>query len=305
VTASFRFGYQSRALDAAEVRASAASAERAGFDVFSTFDHLGPHPTALLPLVIAAEATSTMRLCPLVVNNDFHHPVALAQEIATLDHLSGGRAELGIGAGHAFTEYATRGLEFDEPAVRKRRLAASVEIIRQLLDGGEVTWRDEHYEVAGARSLPALQSHLPILVGVNGREALTHAARHADTIGLTMLGRTLDDGQRHEVRWEQDRLDATIAHIRSEAAACGRTVELNALVQRIVVTDDRRAAAREICDTIDGLAVDDALTTPFLAIGSADEMAGHLTSCRDRWGISYFTVRDVEAFAPVIDLLRA
>ena len=83
------------------------------------------------------------------------------------------------------------------------------------------------------------------LVGVNGRRALAHAVRHADTVGLTMLGRTLADSQRHETRWEADRLDATVAHIRAEAHAAGRDPELHALVQAVVLTDDRGAAAAD------------------------------------------------------------
>ena len=82
-----------------------------------------------------ADCTMNLRICPLVLNNDFHHPVHLAQELASLDHLSGGRLEVGIGAGHSFTEYVAIGQHFDPPAVRKARLAESVEILRRLLDG--------------------------------------------------------------------------------------------------------------------------------------------------------------------------
>ena len=166
-------------------------------------------------------------------------------------------------------------------------------ILRRLLDGETVTFAGEHYRLDEVRTMRAHQARLPILVGVNGRTALAHAARHADTIGLTMLGRTLDDGQRHEVRWEPDRLDRTVAHIRSEAAGDGP--ELNALVQAVIVTDDRRAAAATVAERLEGLTSEVALSTPFLAIGTHDEIAAHLVECRRRWGISYFSVRDVEA----------
>ena len=140
------------------------------------------------------------------------------------------------------------------------------------------------------------------MVAVNGRAALAHAAQHADIVGLTMLGRTLEDGQRHAVRWEADRLDRTVSFIREQAG--GRDVELNALVQRIVVTDDRAAAAQELVNAVEGLTLEDALSTPFLALGKHAEIADHLQRCRARWGISYYTVRDVPAFVPVIDRLR-
>jgi hypothetical protein len=120
-----------------------------------------------------------------------------------------------------------------------------------------------------------------------------------------MLGRTLADGHQHAVRWQADRLDHTVAYIQEQAGErWPGDLELNALVQRVVVTDDRRAAAQELVSTVDGLTVEDALATPFLALGTHDEIADHLQACRQRWGISYFTVRDVEAFAPVIEWLR-
>jgi probable F420-dependent oxidoreductase len=252
-----------------------------------------------------ADCTTSIRLCPLVLNNDFHHPVHLAQELASLDHLSGGRLEVGIGAGHSFTEYAAIGQPFDPPAIRKARLAESTEILRRLLDGETVTYDGEHYHLDNVQTLRSRQEHLPLLVGVNGKTALAHAARHADIVGLTMLGRTLEDGQRHEVRWEAERLDATIGHVREQAGSRWEDLELNVLVQAIVVTDDRRAVAREQVRRVrGGLSVDDALSTPFLAIGTHDEIANHLVQCRTRWGISYFSVRDIAAFAPVIERLR-
>ena len=300
--APFRFGYQVHS-DIVDLAAIAREAEDAGFDVISTWDHVGDKLSPTVPLMAMAAATTRIRVCAMVINNDFRHPVHLAMEYADLDQFSNGRAELGIGAGHAFTEYAAIGVPFDPPATRKRRMAEAVEIVRRLLDGEEVTFIGEHYQLTGVRTKRSLQSRLPILVGVNGRDALAHAAQHADTIGLTMMGRTLEDGNRHEVRWEADRLDATVAFIADHAG--DRAVELNALVQAVVVTDDRRAAAEGFCAEVPTLSVDDALTTPFLALGTHDEIAAHLLECRRRWGISYFTVRSITDFAPVIARLRA
>jgi hypothetical protein len=119
-----------------------------------------------------------------------------------------------------------------------------------------------------------------------------------------MLGRTLADGQRHEARWQAERLDRTVEYIRQQAGAGWDHLELNALVQRVIITEDRQAAAREFVQRVEGLSVEDALATPFLAIGTHDEIAEHLLSCRQRWGISYFSVRELDAFAPVIARLR-
>ncbi|HEY6471552.1 MAG TPA: TIGR03621 family F420-dependent LLM class oxidoreductase [Acidimicrobiales bacterium] len=298
----FRFGFQFMSADAAEVARSARAAEAAGFDVFQVADHVGAQPTPLVALGAAAAATSTIGLGTLVLNNDLHHPVVLAQEVATLDQLSGGRVELGLGAGHSFTEYAAMGLPFDPPGVRKARLAESVEIVRALLDGQVVRHEGTHYSVVDARTLRPTQAHVPLLVGVNGRAALAHAARHADTVGLTMLGRTKEDGQHHEVRWEADRLDATVDWIRG-AVGTTEVPELHALVQLILETDDRRAAAEELEAELHTRPAD-ILSTPFLCLGTHEEMARHLLACRERWGISYFSVRDVDAFAPVMQLVR-
>jgi len=293
-----------RAPSAEELRSAAVDAEAAGFDVLSTADHVSQGWAPLLPLMAVADCTTRLRVCPLVLNNDFHHPVHLARDLASLDQLSGGRLELGIGAGHAFTEYAAIGQQFDPPPVRKTRLAEAVEILRQLLAGESVTFTGEHYHLENVRVMRAKQARVPFLVAVNGRAALAHAAQHADIIGLFGLGRTLPDGQRHEVRWQTERLDATLAYIREQAGERASQLEFNALVQRVTVTDDRRAAAEELSAGIEGLTIEDALNTPFLALGTHAQIAEHLRMCRERWGISYFTVRELSDFAPVIERLR-
>ncbi|MDQ6614426.1 MAG: LLM class flavin-dependent oxidoreductase [Actinomycetota bacterium] len=123
----------------------ARAAEAAGFDTLCTFDHLGEEFSALAPLAAAAGWTTRIRLCPLVLNNDFHHPALLAQELASLDRLSGGRLEVGIGAGHSGPEYRAAGIRFNLPGVRKARMAESVDILRRLLDGESVTHIGPHY----------------------------------------------------------------------------------------------------------------------------------------------------------------
>jgi probable F420-dependent oxidoreductase len=230
--------------------------------------------------------------------------VAVAQEAATLDRVSAGRVELGLGAGHSFPEYAAIGLAFDPPAVRKARLAEAVEILRPLLDGHQVDHTGTCYRVAHAQTLRPLQARLPILVGVNGRAALAHAARNADTVALTMLGRTLEDGQHHEMRWEAERLDATVDHIREAAGDRRPHLELHALVQAVIVTDARSRVAEDLSDEL-ATAPSDVVATPFLCLGTHEEIAQHLLTCRARWGISYFTVRDIDAFAPVMALVRS
>ena len=166
----FRFGFQWTSATPQDVVAAARAAEDAGFDIFQVGDHVGAEPSALVCLAAAAVTTERIRLGTLVLNNDLHHPVPLAQEVATLDQLSSGRVELGLGAGHSFTEYAAMGQPFDPPARRKERLAESVEILRALLDGGRVSHRGTHYGLDEAVTLAPQQEHVPLLVGVNGRD---------------------------------------------------------------------------------------------------------------------------------------
>lgn len=300
----FRFGFQSTSDDLAEVARTARAAEAAGFDVFQVGDHVGADLSPFVALAAAAATTSTIRIGTLVLNNDLRHPVAVAQEVATLDRVSDGRVELGLGAGHSFPEYAAIGMTFDPPAVRKARLAEAIEILRPLLQGRKVDYTGTHYQVAAAQTLRPVQTRLPLLVGVNGPAALAHAARHADTVALTMLGRTLEDGQHHEMRWEAERLDATIGHIRTAASDRWSQLELHALVQGVVVTETRQRSAEDLGDLL-STPTSDVLATPFLCVGTHEEMAHHLLACRARWGINYFTVRDIDGFAPVMTLLRS
>jgi len=301
---TFRFGFQSTAADLHGVLNRVRAAEAAGFDIFQVGDHIGAEVSPLASLAAAAAVTERIRLGTLVLNNDLRHPVVLAQEVATLDHVCDGRLELGIGAGHSFTEYEAVGKPFDPPAIRKERLAESVRILRSLFDGRPTSDQGQHYALNSATVLRPKQEHLPILVGVNGKAALTRAAQLADIVAPTMLARTLPDGQHHEVRWEAARLDETVSWIRDAANAAGRSVSLHALVQAVVVTEDRQREGKAIA-TQHGMALSDVLTTPFLCLGTHEEIADHLMRCRQRWGIEYYTVRVIEEFAPVMRHLRS
>lgn len=301
-TPTIRFGLQlaGSATEPGLVATQAKAAEDAGFDVVTVSDHVGPGGLAPLPtLAVAAAATSRIHIGTMVLNNDMRNPVQLGWEAATLQQLSGGRFELGIGAGHTPHEYAATGLDLDPPAVRKRRLAESVEILSALFDGDRVDHAGDHHRVEGAQVPPTARP--PILVGGNGTALLTHAAGHADAIGLQGLGRTLADGHRHDVRWTIEHLEAQLATI--AGAAGQRRPELAALVQAFEVTDDRDKAIDELLERVPSLARSDAEATPYLAFGTVDELANQFIAVRDRWGLSSFTVRSLD-LAPVIARVR-
>ncbi len=288
-----RFGLQLRVDDPTTIPTQARRAEELGFDVALVHDHVGSDWSPLVSLASAALATERIRVGTFVLNASFLHPLLLARDVATLDHVSGGRVELGLGAGHTPAEFAALGVPFLPAAERKAGLATFVESIRRLLDGDTVD---------GISTGRAQQDRLPILVGGSGRRLLEHAARHADIVGLTGLGRTLPDGHRHAARFAPAVVDEQVGIV--GAAADGRDVELNVLVQRVIVTDDREAAAAEVASRIEDLTAADALATPFLAIGTHQEIADQLRDHERRWGISYFVVREAEEFAPVLALLR-
>jgi len=275
-------------------------AEAAGFDVFTLSDHVGPGVAPMPTLGAVAVATSTIRLGTFVLNATMRNPVQLAWEATTIDQLSNGRLELGLGAGHTPHEYDETGVERLSARGRKAMLAEQVEIIRALLDGETVNHDRTHHQLAGASIDRSLQERLPLLVGGNGEGLLGHAGAHADIIGLQGLGRTLEDGHRHTVKWTPEHLDAQLAQVRAGAGDRFDALELNALVQVMTVTEDTGTATSALVDRVDGLTGADAAVTPYALIGTVDEIAAKIEQCRDRWGITYFTVREVEAFAPVI-----
>jgi probable F420-dependent oxidoreductase len=281
-----------------EWQAEARRAEDLGFDTILVADHvLDGLLSPMVAVATMAEATTRLRVGTFVLNNDFRHPTLLAREAATLDLLTDGRFELGLGAGHAAPEYAEIGLGFDRAARRVTRLEESARLLRRLFDGDEVTFEGEHYRVAAHRLFPARRP--PLLIGGNGDRVLTLAAAVADVIGFTGAGRTLPDGQRHATEWAADQIDAKVALVRAAAADRIDTLELNALVQYVEITTERRASMERVAAR---LQVDPEvlLDAPYMLIGTVGEIVEQLHRARERWGFSYFVTRDAEQTAPII-----
>ena len=310
MTRAFRFGWQitseheSTPNDPRRPLNAAQRAEDLGFDVVTTSDHVGPGDSPLPLLAAIAAATSTIRLGTFVLNSDMRNPVQLAWEAATIDRLSGGRFELGLGAGHTPHEYTETGIELLPPAARKAALGERVEIIRRLFDGETVEWSGEYHTISGAAIDAPASQRLPILVGGNGDALLAHAAQHADIIGLQGLGRTREDGHHHSVKWSAKHLDAQVERVRSSAGSRLGDLELNALVQIVDITDDVEAAEDAVLERVEGLARDDLRVIPYVLIGSVGQIVEKMQMCRERWGITYFAVRELDDFAPIIAACR-
>lgn len=301
----FRFGYQLTGNDLADPIGVARRAEHLGFDVVAVADHVGRGLSPMVTLAAIATATSSVRLATMVLNNDMRNPVQLAWEAASLDRLSGGRFELGLGAGHSWPEYASTGVRFRPPAERKRRLMASVEVIRRLLDGETVTTTIGQDELVAARLEEGpVQRRLPILVGGNGAALLAHAGAHADVVGLQGLGATLADGRSHAVRWSASWVGEQVAQVVRGAAGRPSPPEISALVQIAEITDDTGPVVGRVLSRATGSSAADVAEIPYVLAGTVEEIAAKIVRCGERWGITYFVVRTLDPFAPVIAALR-
>lgn len=304
----FRFSVQAGiAASFAHWAELARRAEGAGFDALVVADHLGGAAAPFSVLAAAGAATSTLRLGTMVLNNDFHHPAVVAREVATLDVMSGGRAELGLGAGHARPEYEAAGIVFDAPGVRIARLGESCLVLRKLLDGRTVTHRGDHYRLDRAVCDPRpVQGHVPVTVGGGGDRLLRTAAAVADAVGFTGLGPVLADGVHHAAsNFAPARVDHQVDLVRTVLGARRDDVELQALVQSVVVTRRPEEAAANIAARVAGLAAEDAVRTPYLLVGEAESIIDALLSRRERWGFSHYTVRAdaIDAMVPVVAAL--
>ncbi|MEP6658379.1 MAG: TIGR03621 family F420-dependent LLM class oxidoreductase [Acidimicrobiales bacterium] len=309
MTRRFRFGVSTgHAPDRSTWHDRARLAESAGFDVLLIADHLVP---SLFPPMIAlqsaADATERLHVGTFVLNNDFRHPVLVAREAAALEALTDGRFELGIGAGHMKFEYDQAGIAFDDAATRVARLAEAIEVMRQLWSGEPCAFSGEHYHVTDHK-IDATQ--VPLLVGGNGPRLLRLAAERADIIGFTGFSPNADGSGVRLEQFTSQGLEQRVALVRDAAGDRFDSLELNALLQVVQVTGDRRAAAEAVAARVE-LAVDDILDSPFVLLGTHEQMAEQLLQHRERFGVSYWVMfgerpgsdQTMSTIAPVIERL--
>ena len=279
--------------------------EQLGYSMLVVPDHFRDHLAPVPALVAAALATTRLRVGSLVFSNDFRHPAVLAKEAATIDVLSSGRFELGLGGGWLRAEYDQAGIPFDAPGTRVERLEEAVTIIKGLLAGERVTFAGRHYTIADleGRPTPVQRPHPPIAIGGGGRRTLSLAAREASIVGLVPRARR--DGSGLDL---SDLSDAAtrekLEWVRSAAGARFDSLEINALIQAVVVADQRMTAADQLASRFK-VAREVVLGTVYVAVGTIEEICETLRQRRERHGISYLTVfeRDMEAFAPVVERL--
>ncbi|SFW54595.1 TIGR03621 family F420-dependent LLM class oxidoreductase [Amycolatopsis australiensis] len=277
----FRFGVALVAPGSrAEWVAKCRKAEDLGYDVVGVVDHLGrvaPVPALLL----AAEATERVRLNTFVLNASFHNPVLLARDLTGLDEFTGGRLEIGLGAGYVRAEFEAAGIEWGTPGQRFARLVRAVSEIERAYEG---------------RPRP------PLLLGGRGDRVLAFAAEHADTIAFTGTAPGAAEGPLALAGPAAlaERVDFV------KRALGGRDAELNLLIHFVRVTGGRRAALETAHRLVPHLGAGELAELPTVVVGSAQECADQLRRTRETLGVSYFTVieEDLERLAPVIDSLH-
>jgi probable F420-dependent oxidoreductase len=309
----FRFGMMGEHVRTAqELTDTARAAEETGYATFLLRDHFIEEPfghqlAPLTALATAAAVTRNLRIGSMVFAHDYRHPVLLAKEVATLDQLSGGRFELGLGAGFSRPEYEQAGMTFDPPAARVRRFAETLAVLKGLFADPPLTFSGEHHTITDLDSFPkpAQRPHPPILIGAGGRRMLTIAAREADSIGI--LTASIVDGALQS-KDPRGMLAGSIAErigwIRDAAGARFDGIELSLFCSVVLTEGSREDAAEQLARTRgwQDVRVDDVLAMPSVYIGTLDRVVDEMIERRERYGISYHIVLDqhLHTVAPLV-----
>ncbi|GAA4711150.1 TIGR03621 family F420-dependent LLM class oxidoreductase [Phytohabitans rumicis] len=297
----FRFGVEaSDSYDRLAWRSLSRDVADLGYASLLVIDHAGDQLAPLPAMMAAADAAPGLRVGSFVLAEGLRHPAVLAREAATVDRLTDGRVELGLGAGWRRTDYDRLGLLFPSGAERVERLAEALAIVKALLSGGRVSITGRHYTVHDLDGLPApaQRPHPPILVGGGGRQVLTLAAREADIVGLNPV-HTATEGVPTDLTAAATR--RKVGWIRAAAGERLDRVELNIRAYRTVVARDWRAAADGVAAEM-RLPVEEVLASPHLLVGDIERLVDALERHRAEFGVSYVVVTAdaYRVFAPVV-----
>lgn len=284
----------------------ARKAEDIGVSVLTVADHLDDQLAPIAALMAAADATTTLRVGTLVFANDYRHPAVLAREAATIDRLSGGRLEFGLGAGWMTSDYTSAGIPLDAPSVRIARMEEALEVITALWSGEPVDHHGPHYDITGlvGAPLPAQRPGPPIVIGGGGRKVLEVAGRRADSVNLnpSLPAGVID--HRAGPTATPDATELKIGWIRDAAGDRFVDIELGTRIHLAIVTDDRQ----EVFDALAGgfgMTPEQAAGSPHALCGTIDQIAEDLESRRERFGISAvgLSASSLDDLAPLIGRL--
>ena len=304
----FRFSIQLGTLtDPHRLASEAKRAEDLGYSGVSLTDHLREQCGPLVGLTMMAAVTSKVKVAAMVLANDFRHPVVLAKELATLDRMSNGRLEVGMGAGWLTTDYQEGGIRMDGPGARIDRLDEAISVLDACFADGSCDFQGSHYWITGldAQPKPQQRPRPPLMVGGGGPRILALAARRADIVGLNACLRAGVVDQRVGATATAEATDEKLAVIRDAAGTRFDDIELQTLVQVAMIDSDRQAIVTALAPGF-GLTTEQGLATPHALVGTVDECCDTLERWRERWGISYITfshgtITSAESMAPVVE----
>lgn len=301
---SFRFGVQAKTASS-RIRwiELARTVEEQGYATLTMPDHFDDQLAPGIALMAAADATRALRVGALVWCNDYRHPVVLAKEAATLDLLSSGRLELGIGAGWMKSDYDEAGLDYERPGVRIDRMVETVAILKGLFGDEPFSFDGEHYTISNLNGTPkpVQKPHPPLLIGGGGPRFLGLAGELADIVGinpnLAAGAITAETGADATA----ERYEEKIGWVRQSAGDRFDDIELQVRVFFVLVTDDRRGTAEAMAPAL-GLTAEQALDSPLALVGTVDEITETLIERREQYGFNYIVVGQdqYEVFSPVV-----
>jgi probable F420-dependent oxidoreductase len=277
--------------------------EALGYSTLFVPDHLNEGPGPLAALASAAAVTTTLRLGPLVLDCDFRHPAILARELASIDVISNGRLELGLGAGWRALDYEQSGIPMDRPGVRVDRMIEHTAVLKGLFGNGPFSFTGTHYTISelDGSPKPVQAGGIPILIGGGARRVLRFAGANADIVGVnaSIHSGEIDSAAAHDALAE--RIDEKVAWVREGAGDRFNDLELNAWLSVAEVTDD----ADGVAEVLAGFFETDAATvleSPLTLVGNATQIAERLQQRRERWGYSYHVIPGDRAqmFAPIV-----
>lgn len=304
----FRFGVQvSKETTAKGWAELARRSEAAGYDVLTMPDHFTDQLAPVPALMAAADATTTLRVGALVFDNDYKHPVILAKELATLDLLSDGRTEIGLGAGWMISDYEEAGIQYDSPKVRIDRFIEGMAIIRGVMKDGPFSFAGEHYTVTNYEGFPKpVQAPCPpVLIGGGGKRVLSYAAREADIVGINGTLTAGVVGPEALATMTAEAVDEKVAIVAAAGAHRLNDIEMNIRTFFVKVTDDRAGMVDRISSMFQ-VPADMINNSPFALIGSVDSCIEQLLERREKWGFSYTIVgaENIDECAPIVAALR-
>jgi probable F420-dependent oxidoreductase len=298
------------ARSARELGERARAAEDLGVTTFVLPDHLVPQLAPIPYLATVAALTERLRIAAFVHNNDLRHPAVLAQDLATLDVLSGGRLDVAIGAGWNQPEYRAIGIPFDPIRVRQARLTEAIAVIKGCFREGAFSLAGEHYTITDhdGQPKPVQKPHPPFLIGGGGRRTLELAAREADIVGLAPRILSGQRGDPSSITWAAT--EEKLEWVRDVAGERFESLEFNVYPSQwpVVVTDDLHGEARKVVDSLrdrtgQELTEGDVIDSPHIFIGSIDRFVDKFSELRERLGINSFLVGSLDELGPVVERL--